>query len=955
MIEQINHIAALWFSGAIAMFWQVGVLIILIGCVDLIIRKWAWPQLRYALWLMVLVKLVLPPTISLSTSVTSGLEPLARQIAAKETQRENLNATTATILANLETAAAETPVEFVSPRDIVTEQQPAIVFSGSEIVADESSNTAYIKLTWQAYAMAIWLAGMFVLGGWLIIKLLHLRKEDYRLAKTASLPESFYDAMTRCAKSLRLRRVPKVVLTRRVACPAVFGIIRPVLLMPVGYLSKMTRRDTENMLLHELAHIKRGDLWVHGFYMLLQVVYWYNPLLWLVRSQMHHLRELCCDATVARLLKERISEYRQTLIDVARRFLTKPTEPGLGLLGLFEDSNRLLVRLNWLKKETWRYQKMKKLTIITTIVLMLAFVLPMAQAQDKPATESSSADSTKAEEKPSQNVEATKVEQEQFQNQQELSQTMQKLQKQLQQLEDEKQKLQHELHALEHSKHTQQHAEHTEQQAAQAKIKAKEAKDKAEKVKDKAAKVKASAETHAKHMEQWAKQMEAWAEQYEAKMNSPEVQEKYKRLAENWAQKWTNRDEFKQWQKDLQQWAQNLAKFQTSVLSSSGDPAPEPGPMPVMPPMPPMPAEIAAPNVAIPAPPAPPAVVAPVRPQTRNVIKLPSERSGVALITGEFIDSDLAAEVLPYISECTGITIIPDETVKALVTCELKDVPLDRALEIVLAGTPYTYKKTNYYYLVCPGNIKTTKFPVLPEVKIEHDTHDKHVVVHDDKDGKYVATKEMHFVSKVKPGIPFVIRNSLGNIILKPSKDGNCDVRAVIRAKAKTEADAQAMVEQVSMNVQSSDEKYYLKPVKPDDDQWKDLNVDLYITVPPGIQPDVQTNMGKIEIYNFQGNIKAVTNMGAIKAVNTTGDVELLTKMGAIEFIAPKNLSAKFNILNKMGSIESELPLEVKKIDMFKTSAEGTIGAGRDNITMATNMGKISLKWQSSSQVEVKF
>ena len=522
---------------------------------------------------------------------------------------------------------------------------------------------------------------------------------------------------------------------------------------------------------------------------------------------------------------------------------------------------------------------MKKLTIITTIVLMLAFVLPMAQAQDKPATESSSADSTKAEEKPSQNVEATKAKQEQFQNQQQLSQTMQALQKQLQQLDIEKQKLQHELHELERSKHTQQHAEHSQHQAAQAKIKAKEAKDKAKQVKDKAVKVKASAEAHAKHMEQWAKQMEAWAEQYEAKMSSPEVQEKYKRLAENWAQKWTNSDEFKQWQKDLQQWAQNLAKFQTSVLSSSGDPAPEPGPMPVMPPMPPMPAEIAAPNVAIPAPPALPTIVAPVPPQPTKVI-VPK------------VESRPAESVGPA--------------------------------------------------------------PVLPEVKVEHDTHDKHIVVHNEDDGKFVATKEMHFVSKVQPGSPFVIRNNLGNIILKPSKDGSCDVRAVIRGKADTATKAQEMVEQVSMNLHSSDERYYLKPVKPDDDQWSNLNVDLHIAVPPGIQPDVQTNMGKIEIYNFQGNIKAITNMGAIKAVNTTGQIDLFTKMGAIEFIAPKNLSAKFNIQNKMGSIESELPLDIKKLDMFRTNAEGTIGTGRDNIKMATDMGKINLKWQPSSQVEVK-
>ena len=887
MIEQINHIAGLWFSGATAMFWQVGVLIILIGCVDLIIRRWAWPQLRYALWLMVLLKLVLPPTISLSTSVTSGLEPFARQMAAKEIQRENLNATTATILANLEAAVAETPVEVVSSRDIVTEQKPAVVVTGSELMTGESLNTAYIKLTWQAYVMAVWLAGMFVLGGWLIIKLLHLRKEDHRLARTASLPESFYDSLARCAGRLELRRVPKAVLTRRVACPAVFGVIRPVLLMPVGYLSNMTRSDTEHMLLHELAHIKRGDLWVHGFYMLLQIVYWYNPLLWLVRRQMHHLRELCCDATVARLLKERISEYRQTLIDVARRYLTKPMEPGLGLLGLFEDSNRLLVRLNWLKKETWRYQKMKKLTIITTIVLMLAFVLPMAQAQDKPATEPSSAETVKAEEQTSQSENTAEAEQKLKQNQQQLSKNLQELEVRLQQLNAQKQKLQQELQAMTKARQAEVRARQAKTQAAQVKIKAKEAKIKAKeaeiKAKDKAAKTKASAEAHAKHMEQWAKEMEAWAEQYEAKMSSPEVQEKYKRLAENWAQKWTNSDEFKQWQKDLQQWAQNLAKFQTSVLSSSEDPAPEPGPMPVMPAMPPMPAEIAAPNVEVPVPPTPPAppvTIAPVPMQVPKVV-VPKVESHPAEVVG-------------------------------------------------------------------PA-------PVLPDVKVEHDTHDKHVVVHNVNGGKFVATKEMQFVAKVKSGLPFIVRNSLGNIILKPSKDGKCDVKAVIKGKDESPDKARTMVDQVSMNLHSTDERYYLKSVKQDGGQWNNLSVDLYITVPSGIRPDVKTDLGNIEMSNLKENIKAVTDLGSIKAVNTTGNIELFTKMGKIEFIAPKNLSAKLKAQTKMGSIESELPLEINKSGMFKRTAEGTIGSGQANIKMATDMGKISLKWQPSSQVEVKF
>ncbi|MBW7991705.1 MAG: hypothetical protein FVQ84_17050, partial [Planctomycetes bacterium] len=362
----------------------------------------------------------------------------------------------------------------------------------------------------------------------------------------------------------------------------------------VGYLSKMTRRDAEHMLLHEFAHIKRGDLWVHGFYMLLQVVYWYNPLLWLVRNQMHHLREMCCDATVARLLKERISEYRQMLIDVARRFLTKTTEPGLGLLGLFEDSNRLLVRLNWLKKETWRYQKMKKLTIITTIVLMLAFVLPMAQARDKSSTEDSSADSVKTEEQPLQSTKTTEIHKEQHQYQEQLSQHMHELRDQLRQLQFEKQKLEKELQAL-----VQVQAGHAKDQASQVKLKAKEAKDKAEivskkaeKAKDMAAKAQTSAgvrkaDAQAEQWEKWAKKMEAWSEQYRARINNFEVQERISRSAENWAKGWTNSDEFKLWQKKMKQWAreQKKAHEKTQVNGEGSITAPEPRPMPAMPPM----------------------------------------------------------------------------------------------------------------------------------------------------------------------------------------------------------------------------------------------------------------------------------------------------------------------------------------------------------------------------------
>ncbi|MHC4172379.1 MAG: STN domain-containing protein, partial [Planctomycetota bacterium] len=87
------------------------------------------------------------------------------------------------------------------------------------------------------------------------------------------------------------------------------------------------------------------------------------------------------------------------------------------------------------------------------------------------------------------------------------------------------------------------------------------------------------------------------------------------------------------------------------------------------------------------------------------------------LITNTFVDNDLPTEVLQTIASQAGIAIIPDETVGGIVTADLKAVPLDTALEIVLAGTPYVVKKTPYYYLVCSAGLTDFMFPVVSETR----------------------------------------------------------------------------------------------------------------------------------------------------------------------------------------------------------------------------------------------
>jgi len=85
-------------------------------------------------------------------------------------------------------------------------------------------------------------------------------------------------------------------------------------------------------------------------------------------------------------------------------------------------------------------------------------------------------------------------------------------------------------------------------------------------------------------------------------------------------------------------------------------------------------------------------------------------------ITNTFVDNDIRGALQTLASQA-GVVIIPDETVTGLVTADLKAVPLETALEIVLAGTPYVVKKTPYYYLVASGKVEDPAFATVSETR----------------------------------------------------------------------------------------------------------------------------------------------------------------------------------------------------------------------------------------------
>lgn len=363
MIPLLNSCSAAWFDWMAAMLWQSAMLIAIVWAADLLLRRFAWPQFRYILWMLVFVKLLLPPGFALPTSITSsGITIVNKFLGHDNAQLHHLSSNGQTV---------QLPVATIQ-----TNMPPS------------PSRATDLSLAWQTKLMLVWFAGVIVLALWLCRKLLRLRVDR----SLSDLPEWLPEVLRECSSKLSMKHAPAIAITSALKCPAVFGIFRPTILFPREGIESLDKKQVSNILLHELMHIKRGDLLFHAAQIALQILYWPNILLWLVRRPMHDLRELCCDAAVASVLRENTPFYRQTLLDVARRLIAEPVNPGLGLLGLLEQPHTIVTRLKYLEKPYGRQTLCKWLSAISILIMMI-FVLPMSPMragtanQEKPSLE----------------------------------------------------------------------------------------------------------------------------------------------------------------------------------------------------------------------------------------------------------------------------------------------------------------------------------------------------------------------------------------------------------------------------------------------------------------------------------------------------------------------------------------------------------------------------------------
>jgi beta-lactamase regulating signal transducer with metallopeptidase domain len=378
VLEQINSTGKAFVEFAVPMLVQSSVLIVILLLLDFVLRKKVKAVFRYCIWMLVLLKLILPTSLSSPLSVGYWFGDHLANVTESRTSAEEVTEPEAEVL---EPALAGM-LHIIEPLPIEEERTaPAVlpVIPGAEWARAKPITPPAVSVTpvtWQGVVFLVWLAVVIAMGLLLLQRAMFVRG---LVAQAREANDLMNGALEYCCKCMGVRRKVGLKVSANAASPAVCGLFRPVILVPHKLAPSLGSRHLRAVLLHELAHIRRGDLWVNLAQTFLQIAYFYNPLLWFANAMIRRVREQAIDETVLVAMGEKAQQYPQTLVNVAKLAFKRPVL-SLRLIGVVESKSALAGRIKHILSRPMPKSAKVGVLGLAAVLIIGAILLPMAKA-----------------------------------------------------------------------------------------------------------------------------------------------------------------------------------------------------------------------------------------------------------------------------------------------------------------------------------------------------------------------------------------------------------------------------------------------------------------------------------------------------------------------------------------------------------------------------------------------
>ncbi|ADH05766.1 M56 family metallopeptidase [Bacillus thuringiensis] len=343
----INVYLPHFFDWLIETSLMASILVGFILCIKVLFRNKLTPRWQYMLWIVLMIRLLLPWSPDSSYSIYSLL---SYSSSVSEVIPKNMPAT-------------ENIVNIESDRKVELESNSKMVTKTSEPEVKVSSEK---QTTFSLYKLAlyVWLAGVIIVA--VITFLTNRRLYSYIKKQPDITDEQVATVFNRCKQSMKMKKAVSLRLAGKIASPTVFSFFRPKVLLSKKHMKVLNEQQLQYVFYHELAHIKRNDVAVNWIMYSLILLNWFNPILWYAYFCMREDQELACDAYALTFIdKEEQIAYGHTIITLLQHYSYQVPS----LANLSRNKRTLKRRIIMIKKFQKKSYRLSLLGIIAIVAI----------------------------------------------------------------------------------------------------------------------------------------------------------------------------------------------------------------------------------------------------------------------------------------------------------------------------------------------------------------------------------------------------------------------------------------------------------------------------------------------------------------------------------------------------------------------------------------------------------
>lgn len=221
-----------------------------------------------------------------------------------------------------------------------------------------------------------WLTGALVFSVRLIFGVSYIN----RIKRTAFLPDSdhWQEMLNEMVDTLGMSKSVELLESSLVKVPLTIGVIKPLIIFPVGVLNHLTLEQAESIMAHELAHVFRKDYLWNLIQSVIETLLYFNPGVWWISYIIRKERENSCDDMAMQLCGSSIV-YAKALVHLQEWEMSKPQLA----MGLASNKNLLLNRIKRILKQPHKNSSIMEKVIASCFLCCFIFYFSMGADHER--------------------------------------------------------------------------------------------------------------------------------------------------------------------------------------------------------------------------------------------------------------------------------------------------------------------------------------------------------------------------------------------------------------------------------------------------------------------------------------------------------------------------------------------------------------------------------------------